>query len=175
MNHQKPERIVTERLCLGPISEAYRQAVTELLMAPEVGKTYMVPQFQAPEEAQNLVSAILRLSQADKRFVYGIFREGTLVGILNDVDTTQTTMELGYALHPRHWNQGYATEALTAAIETLHNLGYATVKTGAFPENGASIRVMEKAGMTRLGETEDVEYRGEIKHCVLFEKKSCHP
>ena len=172
MGQAKPKRIRTQRLELKTIPQEDAPKVVGILTHEEVGKTYMVPQNPTEEVKKRLSESVCRLSAVVDRFVYGIYRENTLVGLMNDVEIRDGAIELGYAFHPEHWNQGYATEALQAAIDTLHRMGYHTVRTGAFPENLASIRVMEKAGMTRLKETEDVEYRGEIHRCVLFEKKA---
>jgi ribosomal-protein-alanine N-acetyltransferase len=57
--------------------------------------------------------------------------------------------EVAYLLDKDYWNRGYATEAARIS------LGYGFEEAGldriialAFPENAASIRVMEKIGMT---------------------------
>ena len=78
-------------------------------------------------------------------------------------------VELGFAFHPDYHNQGYATESLKAAINTLFDMGYITVKTGAFETNLPSQRVMEKAGMTKLPTNESIDYRGITHKCVLFD------
>ena len=162
--------ISTPRLTLHAIAPKDENALIDLLTHPTVGKTYMLPEFTAREEARPLAQKITALSADDTRFVYGVFLSDRLIGMVNDVTTQDTYIELGYAYHPNYYNRGYATEVLIACIDTLLSLGYPAVRTGAFPENTASIRVMEKAGMTRLAETETVEYRGKTYHCVLFER-----
>ena len=165
----KLSSISTPRLQLHAIAPKDEKALMDLLTHPTVGKTFMVPEFSAWEDARPLAQRITALSSDDTRFVYGVFLNDYLIGILNQVDLQDTHIELGYAYHPDYYNQGYATEVLIACINTLLSLGYPAVRTGAFPENAASIRVMEKAGMTRLEETEDVQYRGKTYRCVLFE------
>jgi len=39
---------------------------------------------------------------------------------------------------------------------------------GAFAENCASIRVMQKAGMQLMDKTELIEYRGQNRNCVYY-------
>ena len=73
-------------------------------------------------------------------------------------------------IHPEHQRKGFASEALTACMDELFEMGYTAVRTGAFEENVASIRVMEKCCMTRLEETEDIDYRNAVHHCIFFEK-----
>ena len=53
-------------------------------------------------------------------------------------------------------------------MSALFSEGFSAVKAGAFSENAASIRVMEKCGMTKTGETEQIEYRGKTHTCVYY-------
>ena len=69
----------------------------------------------------------------------------------------------------KYKNNGYATETLFAAIKELFAIGYNVIKTGAFVENKASIRVMEKCNMIKLNEEEIIEYKNELKRCVCYE------
>jgi len=72
---------------------------------------------------------------------------------------------LEYLFMKNHWGQGFGTEAATAVV---HEYAPATVKEGytlegkslenitatARPDNPASMRILEKLGMHRLGEIE---------------------
>ena len=78
-------------------------------------------------------------------------------------------MEIGYAIHPDHQNQGYATEALRCVIQELFRMGFRHVRAGCFQENPASARVMVKCGMTLTGESEVIAYRGSSHVCVFYE------
>jgi RimJ/RimL family protein N-acetyltransferase len=62
------------------------------------------------------------------------------------------------------------TEALQLAFDELFNLGYEEIITGAFSANAASIRVMEKCGMTPMDQTDEMEYRGNMHTCVYYKK-----
>ena len=161
--------IATPRLNLGAITENDEAAMLELLTDPIVGKTYMLPQFAKREDARPLFEKIKALSESE-RFVYGVHLGEELIGFVNDVEIKEKTIELGYAYLPKYYNQGYATEVLAACIDALHNGGFEMVRTGAFEENKASMRVMEKAGMTRCEETEIIEYRDASHLCIYFEK-----
>jgi RimJ/RimL family protein N-acetyltransferase len=58
--------------------------------------------------------------------------------------------ELAWALAPRWWRQGYATEGARAALEyAFAILGRSRVISLIHPENHASIRVAERLGMGR--------------------------
>lgn len=135
----------------------------------EIKKTYMLPDFPSRENAIALFDRLMRLSNNVNRFVYGIYKDEDLIGFINDVEITSSTIEVGYVIHPDYQNQGYMTEALKACIEELFRIGYTTVKAGHFEENIASGRVMEKSGMHRIDHTDTLEYRGVTHICVNYE------
>jgi len=58
-------------------------------------------------------------------------------------------VDLGYRLKKTAWNKGYATEGCRALISKgFEHLGIQKITAKALPMNKASIRVMEKAGMS---------------------------
>ena len=130
----------------------------------------MLPDFPSREDAVPLFQRLVYLSGDSRRFVRGIYADETLVGFLNDVEIENGAIELGYVIHPRFQGNGYATEALGIAIGELFRLGFQAVITGAFRQNAASIRVMEKNGMTRTEKTEPIDYRGKTHICVYYTK-----
>ena len=114
------------------------------------------------------MACLTELKSLDGRFLYGIALNGKIIGLVNDVGISGGEIELGFAFHPDFHNQGYATETLITAIQTLFDMGYTTVKTGVFESNIPSQRVMEKAGMSKLDDIESIEYRGVTHKCFLF-------
>lgn len=172
MTRNKPYFIKTERLILRSMRDSDCDDVCALLTNKQIAKTYMLPDFRSREEEIKLFNFLKDLSDNSKRFVYGIELDGRIIGFINDVEISDDSIELGFVIHPDHHNKGYATETLTYAIDTLHDMGYTTVKTGAFECNLASQRVMEKVGMQRLNITEEIEYRGVAHRCIMFEKRA---
>jgi RimJ/RimL family protein N-acetyltransferase len=66
---------------------------------------------------------------------------------------TRTEVELSYDLHPDLWGSGLATEAATAVMAVAHGpLAIDRVLAVVKPTNTASRRVLEKAGLTHIGE-----------------------
>jgi len=63
-------------------------------------------------------------------------------------------IEVFYLLDKPYWNQGIATEATRAALRFATERDLKNVVAFAMPENGASQRVMAKAGMTPAGRAE---------------------
>ena len=155
---------------LGIMTAVDTQSISRILLDDSIKKTYMVPDL-TPDEAEKMAGRIISLSADNSRFVRGIYAENTLVGYLNDVDTSAGTIELGWVIHPDYQNKGYCTAAVKAAIEELFSMGYTEVNAGAFPENYASMRVMEKAGMEKIDKTEEVEYRGQVYNCIFYARR----
>lgn len=155
---------------LGIMTAADIQSVSKILLDDSVKKTYMVPDL-TPDEAETLASKIIALSADKRRYVRGIYAENTLVGYLNDVEIKDGSIELGWVIHPDYQNKGYCTSAVKAAIHELFSMGFTEVNAGAFPENYASMRVMEKAGMVRTEKTEEIEYRGQVYKCVCYTRR----
>ncbi|MFM6849541.1 MAG: GNAT family N-acetyltransferase [Terrabacter sp.] len=60
---------------------------------------------------------------------------------------------LGYTINPDHWNHGIASAAAALLVTALHGAGIRRIVAKTFAENGASIRVLTKAGF-RLEGTE---------------------
>jgi [ribosomal protein S5]-alanine N-acetyltransferase len=57
-------------------------------------------------------------------------------------------VELAWAVHPDHWGQGYAAELAIPARDLVFSRGVRSVVAFTLPDNTASLRVMEKLGMT---------------------------
>lgn len=155
---------------LKSISLEDREEMLDILTNPLVSETYMLPDFASREDALPLFHRLVELSQKRGRFVRGMYVGGRLVGFLNDVEIESSRIELGYVVHPGHWAKGYATAALRLAIAECFANGFREVITGAFEENTASIRCMEKAGMQKLPKTDEIEYRGRTHRCVYYSK-----
>ena len=161
----------TPRLTLGAIRECDFGALMAVMKHEKVTATYMVPDLPAREDEERLFSALRGLSEKDDRYVFGIFLGDSLIGILNDTEINGKTIEVGYAIHPDYFGNGYATEALTAVIPYLFSVGFEEIIAGAFKSNRASLRVMEKSGMKKTNLTASVDYRGRTHKCVYYSIK----
>lgn len=160
--------IHTSRLTLKPIEKSDLETLTELLTDDEVKQFYMLPDFAKREDALAMAEKIRVMSQDPGRYVAGIYHGAQLLGLFNETDRQNGQIEVGYALLPRFWGQGYATEALTAAIDFFLREGFQEVLAAAFSENEASMRVMVKSGMAQLPRQEELEYRGRVHRCIYF-------
>lgn len=158
-------------LCSIPTTDA--ESIADILQDNSVKQTYMVGDM-SKEEAYQLGLRIASLSCAEGRYVRGIYTGAGLVGFLNDVGIDGNSIELGWVVAPAHQGNGYATEAVRLAIDDLFSKGYTRVIAGAFSENAASIRVMEKAGMVWQELSEIIEYRGTSHICIYYAKDKNH-
>ena len=158
----------TERLEIKPITQDDRERVLDLLTSHTVGETYMLPVYQNREEAEPLFRRLVTLSSDDSRYVAGVYLDGQFIGMMNDPEIKNKQIEVGYAYLPDYYNNGYATEAFKGAIDYLLAQGFETVIAGAFRENAASLRVMEKCGMTKQSYTDEIQYRGATYTCIYY-------
>ncbi len=165
----KPERLRAGELILRPFEEGDGETAADILLSPEVGRTYLLPGGLDREGALALFRRMMALSRDPGRFVYAVCRAGDLVGWINETERSGGTIELGYVIRPEEWGRGYATAALSCAIRALFSGGFSRVVCGAFEENTASRRVMEKCGMVRAGREEAIEYRGAEHRCIYYE------
>lgn len=158
----------TNRLEIKPISPDDKEAVLDLLTSETVGRTYMLPDYRSRREAEPLFQRLVALSADESRYVAGVYLDGQFIGMMNDTEIKGKQVEMGYAYLPDYYNRGYATEAFQGAISYLLNHGFETVVAGAFAENPASLRVMEKCGMTRQAHTDTLNYRGVTHTCIYY-------
>lgn len=158
----------TQRLRVGQIREKDLPALMALMTDDTVKQTYMVPDFASAAEAEAMARRLMDLTRDPTRHRAGIFLQDGLIGIIHDVMQKEDTVEIGYALLPAYYNQGYCSEAFRGVIQWMWQHGFRKVIAGAFEENRASIRVMEKCGLTLQPETEEIDYRGKTHHCVYY-------
>ena len=158
----------TNRLEIKPISPDDKEAVLDLLTSETVGKTYMLPDYRSRREAEPLFQRLVALSADESRYVAGVYLDGQFIGMMNDTEIKGKQVEMGYAYLPDYYNRGYATEAFRGAISYLLDHGFESVVAGAFAENPASLRVMEKCGMTRQAHTDTLDYRGVTHTCIYY-------
>jgi RimJ/RimL family protein N-acetyltransferase len=83
-------------------------------------------------------------------------RDRTVIGacglVMQESKAQEQTPELGYWLGVPYWGNGYATEALHAAIDyAFTDLGHEALQAGARVTNPASRRVLEKCGFQWTG------------------------
>lgn len=163
--------IHTKRLVLKPMEDCDQDDMLQILTDNQIKQTYMLPDYESEEQVINLFKRIQSYTQKENRIDCGVYLDGKIIGFANTVEIKGNTIEIGYVIYPTYWNQGYATEMLTALIQKIYEMGYEEVLTGAFEENIASQRVMQKSGMVLIDMQDDIEYRGKVHKCVYYSAK----
>jgi RimJ/RimL family protein N-acetyltransferase len=94
---------------------------------------------------------------------HGLGRGRTLVGAVGGFPKAEGDVEIGYSTLPEFQRRGYATAFARALVEWLLGLeGVRSVSAQTFPRMPESIKVMERCGMSFVGDGDDagtVRYR----------------
>ena len=153
--------IRSERLTLRPISIQDLPFLVQLQNTPEVMKHISNGVLRTPEQVKTSLERNLAFRKSRPGLGQWIIQEtasgrdvGTL--LLRPPATAEKTtgIEVGFSYLPETWGKGYATEALKAAIEyAAQKLPEEQVIALVSRDNGASRKVLEKAGMRPLGTT----------------------
>jgi ribosomal-protein-alanine N-acetyltransferase len=95
----------------------------------------------------------------------GLGRPRTLVGAIGGFPRAQGDVEIGYSTLPGFQRRGYATASAQRLVEwLLGQEGVRSVSAQTYPQMTESIKVMERCGMTFVGDGDDsgtVRYRRE--------------
>ena len=147
----------TPRLILREFTEDDASGMFQLNSDPEVIRYTGDPAFKSDEDARLFLRRYDRyqkdgygrwtvLLKADKDYV-------GWCGLSYSADTGET--DLGFRLKRSYWNQGIATEAAAYCLNLgFQELGLTRIIGRAMKDNKASIRVLEKIGMTFASEFE---------------------
>ena len=143
----------TERLSLRRITDAHLDELVELDSDPEVMRYISggVPSTRASYE--ELLPRMTAFDDVPFGFA-AAYESEAFVGWfhLRPSVADASMLELGYRLRRAAWGRGLATEGGRALIAyAFETLGQAEVDACTDPNNAASIRVMEKCGMHRVG------------------------
>ncbi|MFC8502381.1 GNAT family N-acetyltransferase [Pedococcus sp. NPDC057267] len=90
----------------------------------------------------------------DDGYMLAVLREGAVIGSAAVWTTSgeDRSGEMGYTLHPDYWGRGYGTDVATLLLQLGFNaLGLERITATCDPQNLASVRVLEKAGLRQEG------------------------
>jgi RimJ/RimL family protein N-acetyltransferase len=149
--HRFSVPIRTTRLELRPFRESDIDCIASLLGNPQA--TQFMGGVLSRDDA---AKAVLRMRDSFAARGWGTlavvpFVESECVGYCGVRPLTHTAdVEVAFALQPRCWNLGYATEAATACVdEAFKTLGVESIVATVYPDNKACCRVLTKLGMTQ--------------------------
>jgi RimJ/RimL family protein N-acetyltransferase len=146
-----PLPIETERFTIRPLSEDDGEAVHEIWSDPEVMR--YIPSLPSATLDESRARLARHMARSPGLWAVVERETGELVAVcgLMAVEGTGPDIEVAYHVKQRHWNRGVATEAASACVNAGLTAGLPRVVAFVVPENLASARVLEKAGLHRDG------------------------
>ncbi len=148
----------TERLLLRPLSMRDLDACHEIWRHKDVADGVLsIPHPLSVEESRARLQRILTDVPRRTGCVWAIaLRDtGQIIGDCGlETDDKHLRGELGYCIHPDHWNRGLVTEALGEVVRWSfedREPRLERLSADHYPENPASGRVLEKLGFEREG------------------------
>jgi len=148
------DRVETERMVCERLRPAHASEMVLLLSDPRVART-LFPSSPQLSESEVLASLDQKLEHWTRHgFGLWVLRDrasGEMVGRGGLQHTTVAGLdevEVGWAIVPERWGHGLATELARASVRVaFDDLGLDEIVAFSLPDNLASRRVMEKAGL----------------------------
>jgi RimJ/RimL family protein N-acetyltransferase len=160
------------------------QDITHLLRDYNVSKyLYEVPYPYSVQDALNFIKSARMDFNSLRALHFAIeyksksepMNNVVLVGTisLKNIDIVNKKADLGYWIGKPYWRRGIATECVGLIIDYAFSaeLGLKEISAYVFPENKASIRVLEKNRMKKVGEVNEYHkmsgrYRKSLKYVI---------
>ncbi|MFC0407181.1 GNAT family N-acetyltransferase [Roseomonas elaeocarpi] len=147
-----PDAFQTPRLLLRPLAPDDAQPIFDgYAQDPEVSRYLTWRPHTAIEQTRAYIEACMASSAIR---TYALLRRdnGQLVGAFDLRQQSPTGLSYGYVLARQAWGSGLMTEVLRHAVDwALAQPSIWRIGSVCDVENGASARVMEKAGLVREG------------------------
>lgn len=156
-------KIQTQRLILRPFDEEDCDAIFRIQSNPEMTRYTPDEPWKSIEEAYSFIKFATRLYNNDKiikgfRYFLAVVETETqsnnVIGYcgLGGPEFDRTLTEVFYSIDYPYWGKGYATETTKALLEYgFKELMLDKIVGFADKDNIASLRVLEKAGLQRIG------------------------
>ncbi len=146
----------TDRLLLRPLVPPDAPRLFEVFSDPRVMRHWSTPPWPSMDEAHEVLRRDAAALPAAEYLRLGIVRcaDGHLLGTcaLFDFHAPSQRAEIGYALGPDVWGQGYVSEALAALLDfAFGELGLNRIEADIDPLNVASARSLQRLGFVQEG------------------------
>jgi RimJ/RimL family protein N-acetyltransferase len=169
-----PVPIPTQRLILRVFTDNDFQPLRELETDPAVLR-YRSRKHISPEMTLEFLDRAQCASQALPRlfYAYAVIQRATGSWLgqcgLTVLATELTEAFLWYSLLPRYWGHGYMAEAVNALlIAGATKFKLHRIFAECHPDNWASIRVMEKAGLKPEGQVQLLGAAGQAEERIRY-------
>lgn len=150
--------LYTARLKFQLISHSDMEFIHDLLSCEETDRYNALGTPKSLEETVSIVTPWIDRNQqtplVNYTWIVENLENGEDIGLfgLKLSNDKYKRAEVWYKNHPNHWGKGYATEALNRILKFgFEDCQLHRIQAGCAVENLASIRVLEKVGMTREG------------------------
>ena len=166
----------TDRLIFRQVSSDDLSNIHKLHSLPETDEFNTLGIPKSIQETEKIINVWLVSQNAKPQssyiFCFDLADTKQFIGLiaLNIGNPNYLTAEVWYKIDFKYWGQGYTTEALTKLLEFSFNvLKLHRIEAGCAVENIASIKVLEKVGMTREGmKRKKLPIRGEWKDNYFY-------
>ena len=169
MNKKETENwpvLQTDRLELRSLMSNDLNFIFQHFSDPEINR-YLLDEepVQTMEQAQEIIDFYVPPRNSYNRWVITLKPNMTPIGTcgFHKWDQRNHHAEIGYDLGTAHWGKGYMTEALQAAL--LYGFGKMElnrIEAIVYPENTASLRLLERLGFQKEGLLRQSFRHGEI-------------
>lgn len=178
--HSLKHELETERLFLSEISWDDVDDIHRLHSYPEVDEfnTLGIPKNleESRKYVRDIIDAQMKIPRKTYIWKIKLKKNSKFIGITGTILSNDIfrLAELFYKFEPVYWGHGYATEVTKRLIRFgFDHLRLHKIEAGVATENIRSVRVLEKAGMTREGlRRKMLPIRGEWKdnyHYAILE------
>jgi ribosomal-protein-alanine N-acetyltransferase len=161
ITHKGTQTIITERLLLRKILPEDAEMVFQWMSDPEVCKYECWKPHDSVDFTRGYIIEVFDGYKTNTTYQWGIQFNDKLIGSVSivNVDDYHQKALMGYCLAKEYWSNGYITEAVKAVIKyMLFEIGLNRIEATHSINNGASGRVLEKAGMILEGHAKDYYY-----------------
>lgn len=146
----------TERLKLVQVENEHTQSFYDIMSRDEVTKYYGMNSLKSVEEASKIVESFQSTFKSNKGIRWGIVlkESGDFVGTvgLNNLSAWSKKAEIGFELHPSHWNKGITTEAVKEVLRfSFEDLSLFRMGAITYPQNEPSIQLLKGVGFSKEG------------------------
>ena len=167
--------LATARLRLRCITQADAHELFLLRSDGDVLKYLDRAPMESEKEAADFIKVILDNLEKNEGILWVItFKDepGKMIGTIGfwKLNKDHYRAEIGYLLHPSHWNKGIMREALLRVADYgFREMGLHSIEANINPKNVASAILLEKAGFIREGYfRESYYYNGTFTDAAIY-------